>query len=117
MAPPPLATVRRRAGIASSRMATWTPSMRRSRCSIIPRCRGKPVIVGGSSARGVVASASYEARKFGVHSAMPTAQARQLCPDAIFVHGRMDRYVEISRVIRDVFGAFGPVVEPLSLDE
>ena len=82
-----------------------------------PALRGKPVIVGGSSARGVVTSASYEARKFGVHSAMPTAQARKLCPDAIFVRGRMDRYVEISRVIREVFGAFSPVVEPLSLDE
>jgi DNA polymerase-4 len=82
-----------------------------------PALRGKPVIVGGSSARGVVTSASYEARKFGVHSAMPTAQARKLCPDAIFVHGRMDRYVEISRAIREVFNAFSPVVEPLSLDE
>ena len=82
-----------------------------------PALRGKPVIVGGSSARGVVTSASYEARKFGVHSAMPTAQARKLCPNAIFVRGRMDRYVEISRVIRDVFDAFSPVVEPLSLDE
>jgi len=82
-----------------------------------PALQGKPVIVGGSSARGVVASASYEARKFGVHSAMPTAQARQLCPDAIFVRGRMDRYVEISRAIRIVFDAFSPVVEPLSLDE
>src|SRR5271155_996191 len=82
-----------------------------------PALQGKPVIVGGSSARGVVASASYEARKFGVHSAMPTAQAHKLCPDAIFVHGRMDRYVEISRAIREVFNAFSPAVEPLSLDE
>ena len=82
-----------------------------------PELRGKPVIVGGSSARGVVTSASYEARKFGVHSAMPTAQAHKLCPDAIFVRGRMDRYAEISRAIRDVFDAFSPVVELLSLDE
>jgi DNA polymerase-4 len=82
-----------------------------------PELRGKPVIVGGSSARGVVTSASYEARKFGVHSAMPTAQAHKLCPDAIFVRGRMDRYAEISRAIRDVFNSFSPVVEPLSLDE
>ena len=82
-----------------------------------PELRGKPVIVGGSSARGVVTSASYEARKFGVHSAMPTAQAHKLCPHAIFVRGRMDRYVEISRAIRGVFDAFSPIVEPLSLDE
>src|SRR5258707_4689078 len=82
-----------------------------------PALRGLPVIVGGSSARGVVTSASYEARKFGVHSAMPTAQAHQLCPDAIFVRGRMGRYAEISRAIRDVFDTFSPVVEPLSLDE
>src|SRR5580698_7241411 len=82
-----------------------------------PSLRGKPVIVGGSSARGVVTSASYEARTFGVHSAMPTAQAHKLCPDAIFVRGRMARYAEISRAIRGVFDAFSPVVEPLSLDE
>src|SRR5580700_2694022 len=82
-----------------------------------PALRGKPVIVGGSSARGVVTSASYEARRFGVHSAMPSAQARKLCPDAIFVRGRMTRYAEISRAIRGVFDAFSPVVEPLSLDE
>ena len=67
-----------------------------------PALRGLPVIVGGRSARGVVTSASYEARKFGVRSAMPTGQARKLCPQAIFVPGRMDRYVEISRVVRRV---------------
>jgi DNA polymerase-4 len=82
-----------------------------------PALRGLPVIVGGRSARGVVTSASYEARKFGVRSAMPTAQARKLCPQAIFVPGRMDRYVEISRVVMRVFETFSPVVEPLSLDE
>src|SRR5487761_2356280 len=82
-----------------------------------PELRAMPVIVGGSSARGVVTSASYEARKFGVHSAMPTAQAHKLCPDAFFVRGRMHRYAEISRAIRDVFDAFSPVVEPLSLEE
>jgi DNA polymerase IV len=82
-----------------------------------PALRGLPVIVGGSSARGVVTSASYAARKFGVRSAMPTAQARKLCPDAIFVPGRMNRYIEISRVVRRVFESFSPVVEPLSLDE
>ena len=82
-----------------------------------PELRGKPIIVGGSSARGVVTSASYAARKFGVHSAMPSAQARQLCPDAIFVRGRMERYAEVSRAVRGVFDSFSPVVEPLSLDE
>jgi DNA polymerase-4 len=82
-----------------------------------PALRGLPVIVGGQSARGVVTSASYEARKFGVRSAMPTGQARKLCPQAIFVRGRMDRYVEISRVVRRVFESFSPIVEPLSLDE
>ncbi len=82
-----------------------------------PELRGKPVIVGGSSTRGVVTSASYAARKFGVHSAMPSAQARKLCPDAIFVRGRMSRYVEVSRAVRAVFDSFSPIVEPLSLDE
>jgi DNA polymerase-4 len=82
-----------------------------------PELRSKPVIVGGSSARGVVTSASYEARRFGVHAAMPSAQARKLCPDAIFVRGRMDRYAEISREVRAVFEQLSPVVEPLSLDE
>jgi len=82
-----------------------------------PELRGKPVIVGGSSTRGVVTSASYAARKFGVHSAMPSVQARKLCPDAIFVRGRMSRYVEVSRTVRAVFDSFSPIVEPLSLDE
>src|SRR5579863_359433 len=82
-----------------------------------PALRGKPVIVGGSSRRGVVTSASYAARRFGVRSAMPTAQAHQLCPDGIFVPGRMTRYAEVSRVVREVFDSFSPVVEPLSLDE
>src|SRR6202162_155767 len=82
-----------------------------------PALRGLPVVVGGRSARGVVTSASYAARKFGVRSAMPTAQARKLCPDAIFVPGRMSRYIEISRVVRRVFESFSPIVEPLSLDE
>ncbi|MGH7906893.1 MAG: DNA polymerase IV, partial [Candidatus Binataceae bacterium] len=82
-----------------------------------PELRGKPVIVGGSSMRGVVSSASYEARKFGVHSAMPTAQAHKLCPDGIFVPGRMSRYAELSRAVRRIFDSFSPAVEPLSLDE
>ena len=82
-----------------------------------PALRGLPVIVGGRSNRGVVTSASYEARKFGVRSAMPGFEARRLCPDGIFVPGRMDRYVEISRIVRTVFESFSPAVEPLSLDE
>jgi DNA polymerase IV len=82
-----------------------------------PELRGKPVIVGGSSMRGVVTSASYEARKFGVRSAMPSVEAHKLCPHGIFVRGRMHRYVEISRLVREVFDSFSPVVEPLSLDE
>ena len=82
-----------------------------------PELRGKPVIVGGSSMRGVVTSASYEARKFGIRSAMPSMQAHKLCPHGIFVRGRMRRYVEISRLVREVFDSFSPVVEPLSLDE
>src|SRR2546423_6909100 len=68
-----------------------------------PELRGKPVIVGGSSLRGVVTSASYEARRSGVRSAMPSVQARKLCPQAIFVRGRMRRYSEISRIVREVF--------------
>jgi DNA polymerase IV len=82
-----------------------------------PELRGKAVIVGGSSMRGVVTSASYEARKFGIHSAMPSVQAHKLCPDGIFVRGRMSRYAEISKMVREVFDRFSPVVEPLSLDE
>src|SRR5579863_2638274 len=82
-----------------------------------PELRGKPVIVGGSSLRGVVSSASYEARVFGVRSAMPTAQAKKLCPQGIFVRGRMERYGELSRAVREVFEQFSPLVEPLSLDE
>jgi DNA polymerase-4 len=82
-----------------------------------PELRGKPVIVGGSSTRGVVTSASYEARRFGVRSAMPSMQAHKLCPQGIFVRGRMRRYVEVSRLVREVFESFSPAVEPLSLDE
>ena len=82
-----------------------------------PALAGLPVIVGGKSARGVVTSASYEARKFGVRAAMPTAQARKLCPQAVFVPGRMKRYLEISRMVRRTFDATSPIVEPLSLDE
>ena len=82
-----------------------------------PELRGKPVIVAGRSARGVVTSASYEARPFGVRSAMPAGEARRLCPHGIFVPGRMKRYAEISRVVRAAFESLSPIVEPLSLDE
>jgi DNA polymerase-4 len=82
-----------------------------------PDLRGKSVIVGGAGNRGVVTSASYEARQFGVRAAMPSAQARRLCPEAIFVRIRMDRYIEISKQIRAIFESFTPIVEPLSLDE
>jgi DNA polymerase IV len=82
-----------------------------------PDLRGLPVIVGGSSRRGVVTSASYEARRFGVRSAMPTAQAHQICPNGIFLPGRMKRYVELARAVREVFESLSPLVEPLSLDE
>lgn len=82
-----------------------------------PEYRGRPVIVGGLSGRGVVSTCSYEARKFGVHSAMPMTTARRLCPQAIYVQGRYPRYVELSLQIRGIFHAFSPVVEPLSIDE
>ena len=82
-----------------------------------PDLRGLPVAVGGSSARGVVAAASYEARRFGVRSAMPSATAKRLCPDLIFRKPRFDVYTDVSRQIRAIFHAYTPHVEPLSLDE
>jgi DNA polymerase-4 len=82
-----------------------------------PELRDKPVAVGGSSDRGVVAAASYEARKFGVRSAMAGGLARKLCPQLIFVKARFDRYREISQQIRAVFLEYTDLVEPLSLDE
>lgn len=82
-----------------------------------PELQGKPIAVGGSSDRGVVAAASYEARKFGVRSAMSGKLAKKLCPDLIFVKTRFDRYKEISEKIRAVFYEFTNLVEPLSLDE
>ena len=82
-----------------------------------PGIRGKPVLVGGRGARGVVAAASYESRRYGIHSAMPMRQALQRCPDAICVTPRMSRYSEVSRDLFGLFGEFTPVVEGLSLDE
>lgn len=82
-----------------------------------PELRGKPIAVGGSSQRGVVAAASYEARKFGVRSAMSSVIAKRNCPELIFVKARFDRYKEISQKIRAVFFEYTDLVEPLSLDE
>lgn len=82
-----------------------------------PELRGKPVAVGGSQARGVVAAASYEARAFGVHSAMPSVTAKRKCPDLLFVKPRFDVYKAVSAQIREIFAEYTPVIEPLSLDE
>jgi DNA polymerase IV len=82
-----------------------------------PELRGQPVIVSGNSNRSVVLTASYEARVFGVHSAMPAVHARRLCPQGVFVAPRMARYVAVAHDIRRIFEEFTPLVEPLSLDE
>jgi DNA polymerase-4 len=82
-----------------------------------PELRGKPVIVGGLGRRGVVAAASYEARRYGVHSAMPGAVAHRKCPDGVFLRPRMEVYAHESERVRAVFDSFTPLVEPLSLDE
>ena len=82
-----------------------------------PEYKGHPVIVGGLSSRGVVATCSYEARKFGVHSAMPISRAKKLCPDGIYVYPRMDRYKEVSHQIFSIMKEFTPYIEPLSIDE
>jgi len=82
-----------------------------------PNLRGKPVAVGGSRERGVVAAASYEARKFGVRSAMPSVTAKRQCPDLIFVTPRFEVYKAVSQQIRQIFAEYTPIIEPLSLDE
>ena len=83
-----------------------------------PSLAGRPVIVGGGPGdRGVVSAASYEARRFGVHSAMPLRTAARLCPDGVFLPGRFDRYTEASRQVMGIFDSYTPLVEPISLDE
>ena len=82
-----------------------------------PELRGKPVAVGGSRERGVVAAASYEARRFGVRSAMPSVTAKRRCPELIFVRPRFDVYREVSHQVRAIFAEYTALVEPLSLDE
>src|SRR5882724_5859086 len=83
-----------------------------------PSLKGKPVVVGGkSNERGVVSAASYAARKFGVHSAMPLRTAYKLCPQAIFLEGHRDRYADYSRKVFDVLGTISPQVEMASIDE
>ncbi len=82
-----------------------------------PSLQGKPVIIAGLGRRGVVSTASYEARKLGVRSAMPTAEALRRCPDGVFLPPRMEAYVAASAVVQEIFGRYTPLVEPLSLDE
>lgn len=82
-----------------------------------PELRGKPLAVGHAEERGVVAAASYEARRYGVRSAMSSQKAKRLCPQLIFVHGRMDVYKDVSRRIHEIFHTYTDIIEPLSLDE
>jgi DNA polymerase-4 len=82
-----------------------------------PDLRGKPVAVGGCQERGVVAAASYEARKLGVRSAMPSVTAKRRCPDLIFVKPRFEVYKAVSKQIREILAEHTPIIEPLSLDE
>jgi DNA polymerase IV len=82
-----------------------------------PELRGRPVIVGGLGNRGVVSAASYEARRFGVRSALPTVIARRLCPQGVFLPVRMPHYALVARQVREILLSVTPLVEPLSLDE
>ena len=78
---------------------------------------GKPVIIGGTGDRGVVASCSYEARMYGVHSAMPGRMAKRLCPDAIFIRGNMDEYSKYSKIVTEILKESAPLIEKASIDE
>ena len=83
-----------------------------------PELRGRPVVVGGNpKGRGVVATASYEARKFGIHSAMPCAKAARLCPELVFLKPDFERYKAVSQAVRAIFYSTTDLIEPLSLDE
>ena len=82
-----------------------------------PALKGHPVVVGYDGPRGVVATANYIARKYGIHSALPVATAHRLCPDLIVVEGRYERYKEISRQVHSIFHEYTDIIEPLSLDE
>ena len=82
-----------------------------------PELRGRPIAVGHADGRGVVATASYEARQFGVRSAMPSSRAKQLCPELIFVESRMSHYKAVSAEIHEIFRRYTEVIEPISIDE
>ena len=82
-----------------------------------PRLKGQPILVGGTERRGVVASANYAARPFGIHAGMPMTEAKRLCPHAVFVEGNPQKYVHTSLQVLDVLKSFTPAVEPFSIDE